>query len=240
MSVELPLAEEITAVFARATRLLLTEETVARALRLITEAATAAIPGAMGAGLTLMTSSGERQSAAASDAMVAHADALQYHLGEGPCLTAWASGETVVVPELASETRWPRWAAAASDLGISGSISSPLLTGDIALGAVKIYFDGGKPFDPGMVRLVDLFAEQATLFVIHSQAREAALTLSERLQESLSQRDTISMAKGVLMARDGSGEEEALRTLMVHSRRSGRPLVQVSAELLAAAEPPEL
>ena len=44
MSVELPLADEITAVFARANRLLLTEETVAHALRLITEAATAAVP----------------------------------------------------------------------------------------------------------------------------------------------------------------------------------------------------
>ena len=41
MSVDLPLADEITAVFARATKMLLTEETVAHALRLITDAATA-------------------------------------------------------------------------------------------------------------------------------------------------------------------------------------------------------
>lgn len=240
MSVELPLADEITAVFARASRLLLTEETVAHALRLITDAATMAVPGAKGAGLTLMDNSGRRQTAAASDAVVATADALQYELGEGPCISAWASGETVVATDLATEIRWPRWAPAAAALGISSSISSPLLSAGTAVGAVKIYFDGANPSNVGTVHLMDLFAEQATLFVIHSQAREAALTLSERLQDSLAQRDTISMAKGLLIARDGCGEEEALRKLMALSRRTGRPLVRVAAELLASADPSDL
>ncbi|MET3949313.1 hypothetical protein [Arthrobacter sp. UYEF36] len=59
MSVELPLAEEITAVSAQATRLLLTEETIAHALRLITDATTTAIPGAIGAGVSLISRSGQ-------------------------------------------------------------------------------------------------------------------------------------------------------------------------------------
>lgn len=237
MSVELPLADEITAVFARATRLLLTEETVSHALRLITDAATAAIPGALGAGVSLIDSSGLRQTAAASGAVVAAADALQYELGEGPCITAWATGETVLVEDLASERRWQRWAPAASDLGISSSVSCPLLSGGLALGAVKVYSDGAQPAGNGMVRLAELFAEQATIFVIHSHAREAARTLSDRLQESLAQRDTISMAKGLLMARNGANDEVAHRELMMLSRRSGKPLALVAAELLAAAGP---
>lgn len=239
MSVELPLADEITAVFARASRLLLTEETVAHALRLITEAATAAIPGSIGAGVSLINGSGLRHTTAASDAVVAEADALQYELGEGPCITAWASGETVLVENLASEQRWSRWTPAAAALGISSSVSCPLVSGDLALGAVKVYSDGGQPLGNGMVRLAELFAEQATLFVIHSQARESALTLSDRLQESLAQRDTISMAKGLLMARKGTSDEEALRDLMTLSRQSGKPLTRVAAELLAAARPLE-
>lgn len=240
MSVELPLAEEMTAVFARATRLLLTEETVAHALRLITEAATVAVPGARGAGLTLIGHSGERQTTAASDEVVAAADSLQYELGEGPCITAWASGETVVVADLANETRWLRWVPAATTLGISSSVSSPLLSGGSAVGAIKIYFDGAQPLDPETVRLVNLFAEQATLFVIHSLAREAARTLSDRLQDSLAQRDTISMAKGLLIARNGGTEDAALRSLMALSHGAGKPLVQVAGDLLAAANPAEL
>jgi GAF domain-containing protein len=237
MGVELPLADEITAVFARASALLLTEETVAHALRLITDAATAAIPGAMGAGVSLINSSGLRQTTAASDAVVAMADALQYELGEGPCLTAWASGETVVVENLAMDGRWKRWSPAAATLGISSSVSSPLLSGGMALGAVKVYSDGGAFAGNGTVRLAELFAQQATLFIIHSHAREAARTLSDRLQESLAQRDTISMAKGLLMARNGTSDDAALRDLMTLSRQAGKPLALVAAELLAAARP---
>lgn len=239
MSVELPLADEITAVFARANRLLLTEDTVAHALRLVTDAATAAIPGAIGAGVSLIRGSGLRRTTAASDGVVAAADSLQYELGEGPCITAWASGETVRVGNLASDRRWPRWAPAAAALGISSSVSCPLLSGGLALGAVKVYSDGGQPFDDRTVRLAELFAEQATLFVIHSHAREAAGTLSDRLQESLAQRDTISMAKGVLMARNGTTDDESLRILITLSRQAGKPLAQVAAELLAAAGPLE-
>ena len=239
MSVDLPLADEITAVFARATRLLLTEDTVSHALRLITDAATAAIPGAIGAGVSLIDGSGQRQTAAASDAIVAAADALQYELEEGPCITAWAIGETVLVENVASERRWPRWAPAAAALGISSSVRCPLLSGGLALGAVKIYSDGGRPMGNGSVRLAELFSQQAALFVIHSNAREAARTLSDRLQESLAQRDTISMAKGLLMARNRSTDEAALRNLMMISRQTGKPLVQVAAGLLAAARPSE-
>ena len=239
MSVELPLADEITAVFARATRLLLTEDTVSHALRLIADAATAAIPGAIGAGVSLINVSGRRQTAAASDAVVAAADALQYELEEGPCITAWAIGETVLVEDVASDRRWPRWAPAAAALGISSSVSCPLLSGELALGAVKIYSDGGKPLGNGTVHLAELFAQQASLFVVHSHAREAARTLSDRLQESLAQRDAISTAKGLLMARNGSTDEAALRNLMMLSRQAGKPLARVAAELLAAAMPSE-
>ena len=189
--------------------------------------------------MSLINGSGLRQTTAASDAVVAAADALQYEFGEGPCISAWASGETVRVENLASDRRWSRWAPAAAALGISSAVSCPLLSGDLALGAVKVYSDGGQPFRDGTVRLAELFAAQATLFVIHSHAREAAGTLSDRLQESLAQRDTISMAKGVLMARNGTGDEQALRELMMLSRQAGKPLARVAAELLAAAGPLE-
>ena len=65
-----------------------------------------------------------------------------------------------------------------------------------------------------------LFAEQATLFIIHSHAREAARTLSDRPQDSLAQRDTISRATGLLMARNGTNDDVALRDLMMLSRRT--------------------
>lgn len=237
MSAGLPLADEITAVFAKASRLLLTEDTVAHALKLITDAATAAVPGAIGAGVSLLGNLGQRRTAAASDASVQEADALQYELGEGPCITAWASGQSVLAGNVDADHRWPRWAPAAAALGVSSSVSSPLLAGGAALGVVKVYGRPGNPFGPRTVHLLELFAAQASLFVVHVQAREAALALSDRLRDSLGQRDTINMAKGLLMARTGDSEDGAFRQLIALSSQSRKPLVQVAAELLASAGP---
>jgi hypothetical protein len=93
MSSQLPL-DELSLVFARLKGLLLTEEKVDRAVQLLAEAARDAIPGTSGAGVSLLNDQGRRTSQGATDAIVEQADVAQYELGEGPCLTAWASDET--------------------------------------------------------------------------------------------------------------------------------------------------
>jgi hypothetical protein len=87
----LPLAEELSAVFARMSGLLLSEETVGTAVGLITALATDAIPGTAGAGVTLVDERGAKTTSGASDPVVEKADSAQYELDEGPCLTAWLS-----------------------------------------------------------------------------------------------------------------------------------------------------
>ena len=54
MAQDLPLTEELSAVFARMSGLLLSEETVSTAVRLVTSLAQDCIPGTVGAGVTLI------------------------------------------------------------------------------------------------------------------------------------------------------------------------------------------
>jgi len=57
------------------------------------------------------------ESVAYSSDLILRADELQYELGESPCLDAvWTNG-VFVIPDLAADGRWPRWAPAAADLG---------------------------------------------------------------------------------------------------------------------------
>jgi hypothetical protein len=58
MDTELPLANEFAAVFARMSGLMLSTETVATALELITALAEEVVPDTDGAGVTLMDSQG--------------------------------------------------------------------------------------------------------------------------------------------------------------------------------------
>ena len=79
------------------------------------------------------------ESVAYSSDLILRADELQYELGESPCLDAvWTNG-VFVIPDLAADGRWPRWAPAAADLGVGSSVSVHLFTTDTALGSLNLY-----------------------------------------------------------------------------------------------------
>lgn len=91
--------DELAAVFARVSAPLLPSGTVDTSLRLITSSAKETFTGAAGSGITLSGSNGDRVTAAATDVVVERADALQYELGQGPCLTAWEQRTVVRVDD---------------------------------------------------------------------------------------------------------------------------------------------
>jgi hypothetical protein len=114
MAQNLPLDEPSTTV-ARIKGLLLTEK-VDRAVQLLAKAIKDAVPGTVGAGVSMLDSRGRRTSSGSTDRVVEQADALQYELGEGPCLTAWAAEETVLIDDVRTDPRWPEWAAAVAGM----------------------------------------------------------------------------------------------------------------------------
>lgn len=238
MDTDLPLADELAAVFARASRMLLSEETVSTALNLITQAAVLAVDDASGAGVSLMDTTGKRVSAASTSSTVEQADAFQYQFGQGPCLTAWASGRPVAVEDVRTDPRWPQWGAAAGDMGLRSCLSVPLLSGDLAFGAIKIYWEAPSSASPRLIELLEKFAAQASIFLINAQARERVATLSEQLKTSLTQRDLVGTAKGIIMAQEKVGEGQAVLRLIAKSRREGRPLAEIARDVVRALSEP--
>jgi len=117
---------------------------------------------------------------------------------------AWASGKPVLVNDVLSDQRWPEWSRAAAGLGLLSSVSAPLLAGESALGAVKLYGREASSFDRNNVSLLELFAAQATIFLTNVQARESARNISADLQDALAHREIIAVAKRSL--RDVSAE----------------------------------
>lgn len=128
MEQNLPL-DELSVVIGRITGLLLTEEKVDRAVHLLARAIKDAIPGTIGAGVSLLDSQGRRTSAGFTDRIVERVDALQYELGQGPCLTAWAAEETVLVDDVRADPRWPDWSAAVEALPVRSVVSTVLVSG---------------------------------------------------------------------------------------------------------------
>ena len=90
-----------------------------------------AIPGADGAGVTLLRV--ERpdnlvEALAASHPFVSEIDEIQYvTLGEGPCITAALERRTVRSGSLGGEKMWPRFGPRVGRLGVNSALSLPLL-----------------------------------------------------------------------------------------------------------------
>jgi GAF domain-containing protein len=230
----LPLTEELSAVSARMSGLLLSQETVTTALGLITSVAVETLPGAVGAGVTIVDELGRRTSAA-TDPCVERADALQYEYDEGPCLAAVALRQLVRVDDVAADPRWPRWAADAAPLGLGSALSSPMVAGDRPLGAVKIYAAEAGAFDDAAGRLLTLFAAQAAVLVANVQSYERAQRLSDGLRRAVHGRDAICLAKGVLMARHGVDEETAFGMLLGRAAQEGTALAETARAVALSA-----
>lgn len=232
-----PLDELSTAV-GRIMGLLLTEEKVDHAVQILSRAVRDSIPGSIGAGISILDPQARPLSSGSTDATVKRADALQYQLVQGPCLTAWATQQSVVVTDVAADTRWPNWSAAVVDMPIRSVVSSPLMANGEAIGAMKIYAAVPRVFDDATAALMELFAEPAATLLSHIQTSEVPERISESLQAALYSRDVINRACGVLMERRTLSEEGALQLLMQEARAARSTLSEVSAALLGVDSDP--
>jgi GAF domain-containing protein len=231
VSPELPLSDELAGVFARMSGLLLSEQTVGSVLRLVTKLAQESIPDTAGAGLSVLDADGARITTAATDEVVERADRIQYETGTGPCLVAWTDRTIVRVDDLARDTRWPHWARRAHGLGLRASLSAPLVAGDTALGALKVY--GVRPgvYGAREESLLGMFATQAAVLVANAKSYADAHRVSARLQSSLRGRDAINVAKGILMAQGHVDERTAFLQLAKTAQQHRQSLLETAEDL---------
>lgn len=204
------------------------------ALTRIAEYAVAAIPGADGAGLTLL----ERDRAdtvVASAPFVTEVDAIQYRVGEGPCITAATTGRTVRSGSLCSDRQWPRFGSRVARLGVHSALSLPLVTDEGVLGAMDVYAYGRDAFDDRAVHVGELFAVPAAIAVQNAQLLAQARRLAAQLETALGHRAVIDQAKGILMSRIGCGADEAFERLRQMSQAENSKLYAVAQHVVDRA-----
>jgi GAF domain-containing protein len=224
-------AQQLAAVFARMSGLLLSSEKVDTALKLITALAVEMVPGTTGAGISLLDRHGDRVTAAATDEVVERADALQYELGHGPCLTAWADRVIVRVDDLAQDERWPSWSRPAAELGLRSALSAPMVAGPEPLGALKVYAVLPHAYGEREEHLLTMFASQAAMLVANMRTAHDAERVSAQVAEALRGREVVKLAKGIIMARDHVDERAALLTLAQLAERERTTLRHVAERL---------
>jgi len=207
------------------------DEVVNAALRLVVALAQATVGGADGVSISLRRH-GTLSTVAASDQVILAMDAGQYETGEGPCVDASVKGRRFHAEALDTETRWPAFTPKALALGINSILSSPLEASNIPVGAINIYSRTTSALAVRDQDLASVFAREASVILSDAQVDLTDQQLDDRMSLALRTRELISQAQGVIMHRDGIGEDMAYTKLRRESLQNGRPLRERAQEVV--------
>lgn len=205
-------------------RSLQAERDVQHVVRGIVAAVIDTVPGAEAAGVSLWEGKVLRTVAATSD-LVSRINAIEHELDEGPCVQAVRDQRSYRIDDMSTDTRWPRFAAAAATHGTQSMLGYRLFTSGLTLGALDIYSSKINAFDAQAEVIGELFAAHAAIALVGSTQRAD-------WQAALSSRDIIGMAKGILMHRERISDEQAFALLVATSQRAGIKLYDLAVWLV--------
>jgi GAF domain-containing protein len=222
--------EEPVAFQGELARLLISEETISGLLEIVVNISLSAVPGVGGASISLVVSDGDLlQTSNASSTQIRTIDEGQYEDGDGPCIEAIRTSTEVRITMPTG--RWPTFTERALAGGVTSVLSLPLKVRDQTIGALNLYSTREGPVDEAGARVARALAEQAAVVLANAAALARAELTAEHLQEALKSRDLIGQAKGILMAREGVGADEAFDLLRRASQRTGRKLRDIAMDI---------
>ena len=212
-------------------------DVVTGALRMVVALARATVGGADGVSVSLRRR-GRLATVAASDQTVSDMDVGQYATGQGPCVDASVQGRGFHVESLDTETRWPAFTPRAQALGINAILSSPLLARDEPVGSLNMYSRTPAAFTPIDEELASVLATEASAILTDAGMDLDGDELAWRLNAALLTRQVIAQAQGMVMQRDGVGEDAAYTALRRMSLASGMTLREEADGLVTVAAGP--
>jgi GAF domain-containing protein len=191
----------------------------------VTAAAKELIPGTDTAGVLLIGKGGKFDSVAGTSDLPHLLDELQMTFNEGPCVEAALDELIVRTEDFRSEKRWPKYSAAAVEIGVLSGLSFKLYTAERTAGALNLFAFEPNAFD----------AEDETTGVVLAAHAAAAILASrhgEQLESALTTRDRIGQAKGIIMERFGVDDVQAFEMLRQLSQDSNTRLIDIAQRVI--------
>lgn len=168
---------------------------------------------------------------AATSPLISDLDQAQSELGEGPDIDVEEGRFSEVVHDTLTDTRWPRWSAAAAELGVRSVLGARLYASSSQIGSLNLYDTRPHHFT---------IADRQ---VAHILARHAAIALdtkqdSENLWRAIDARKLVGQAQGILMERFDIDADQAFAVLRRYSQDHNVKLQEIAARLVETRELP--
>jgi transcriptional regulator with GAF, ATPase, and Fis domain len=189
--------------------------------------------GVSACGILVVDHHGVLNLVAASTEQARLVELIQLQNSEGPCLEALTTGQPIQHPDLrASDTPWPRFAAAAVDAGYLSVQALPMRLRDTVIGALNLFGAETGPLDDDTIAFGQALADAATIGIVHQRAIIRHEVVTEQLQTALNSRVLIEQAKGFLSHSLGLGVDEAFKELRAYARANNRRLTEVAEDVV--------
>lgn len=189
-----------------------------------------------GVAVTMTVAEAGSVTAGASTELAREVDALQYRLGQGPCLDALSGRGGRYVPDLGAETIWGDYGPGAAALGARCCLSVPVTVDGVVTAVAKVYATVVDGLSDEQRRIgVDMATEAAGGIGLGRRLATTSVELDDRVS-AMDNRHVIDMAVGVLIERMKIGAAEAFELLRRQSQDSNVKVRAVAVQLLAGAE----
>ncbi len=200
-------------------------------LQAVTTAAVRAVPGAAQAVISLVIRRKMVQAQAATDPSAGRLDELQTELDDGPCLRAVWEQQTVHIPDMATESRWLRFAAAAIQAGVGAMLCFQLFVEGNNLGALNLYGATAGAFTEESETV-------GLIFATHDAVALAGAQQEHQLSTALASRDITGQAKGIVMERFHIDADHAFALITRLSQEQNIKLHTIATQLITDATKP--
>jgi hypothetical protein len=172
------------------------------------------------------------ETVAASDAIAARIDELQFDLGEGPCWEALRSAQPVLEPEIRTRPKhaWPAFSDAIAEVEVGALFAFPLIFGPLKLGAMDLYTESPSQLSVEQTSDGTALAAEISRIVL-SRAVRLSSTAAEA-DDSLYSRRVVHQATGVVIAQLDIGAEDARLLIHAHAFATERTVRDVADDIL--------
>jgi hypothetical protein len=192
--------------------------------------------GVSGAGISMVTTTGNRGVVCATDEVSARIEDLQFTLGEGVCVEAVTGGAPVMVSDLhqsndLSVRRWPAFMEGVTAAGVRAVFALPLRIGAVSVGALDLYRDRPGKLTTGQLSAALTAADVAAVALLQL-GTGAASSFADNTDDRAAYQMQVHQASGMVKIQAGVTIDEAFLLLRAHAFATGRSVGAVAKDVV--------
>jgi GAF domain len=187
-----------------------------------------------GAGVVLILHGRALGTVCSSNSIVEAVEEVQYSLGEGPCLDAFATRAPVLIPDLAAHdvVRWPGFREEALAIGVHAAFGFPILVGSVCIGALNLYQRQSGSLSDEQYADALAVAHVAGRTVLDWQSVAGDGSLARQLEHLPANRAAVHQAAGKVSVQAEVAIDDALALLRAYAFASNRSIGDIAADVV--------